>query len=769
MMNLDLLNDQQRKAAETLDGPVLILAGAGSGKTRALTYRVANLIDHGVEPWRILAITFTNKAAKEMKERIAKLVGERADEVWISTFHAMCAKILRRDIEKLGYTRSFTIYDDDDQTNVLKDIVKQLNIDDKAMTVRELRSKISDAKNHLLVPDEWFAESPKDFRSQQIHDVYSLYETRLKGANALDFDDLLVRTLELFADHPPVLESYRSRFTHVLVDEYQDTNFAQYSLVKLITQKSRNLCVVGDDDQSIYGWRGADIRNILDFEKDFPDATVIKLEQNYRSTANILDAANQVIAHNEGRKEKALWTDAPTGDPIKLFCAGDEREEAAWICDRMQQLRITGDAYGSIAVLYRTNAQSRVLEEMLMRAGIPYRIYGGLRFYDRKEVKDIIAYLRCIVNPSDDVSLRRIINQPKRAIGESTIQELVRYATEKEMPLYSALIDLPEALSARPRKCVREFGELMNELVLEHEDMSLSDFVKHLIEKTGLRTQYERDLAEEAKTRLENMDEFLGAVSEFEHAADEPTLENYLENVALISDLDNAVTSSQYVTLMTVHSAKGLEFPTVFISGLEEGIFPSGRSIQEEAKLEEERRLCYVAITRAMNHLYLSYATQRMIYNQLNYNACSRFIGEIPKRLLDDEWINKREKSFPGAMESYSHPTARRAPRQETKGPLTFGAPKIVTQGVGIGNKSAALGIQGVQKGFTPSAAASVPQSAVASLFSVGDRVMHRKFGEGNVTEIRGTGSDARIVIAFAAYGIKEFVSSIAPIVKVNG
>jgi len=437
-MNLDLLNEQQRLAAETLDGPVLILAGAGSGKTRALTYRVANLVDHGVEPWRILAITFTNKAAKEMKERITALVGERAGEVWVSTFHAMCAKILRRDIEKLGYSRSFTIYDDDDQTSVLKETLKQLDIDDKSLTVRELRWKIDDAKNRLLSPDEWFAQSPRDFRSQRIHDIYSGYEQRLRSANALDFDDLLVRTLELFADHPPVLDSYRQRFSHVLVDEYQDTNFAQYSLVKLLTKQSRNLCVVGDDDQSIYGWRGADIRNILDFEKDYPDATVIKLEQNYRSTSNILDAANQVIAHNESRKEKSLWTEAPPGELIKLFCAGDEREEAAWICDRMQQLMLAGEAYGSMAVLYRTNAQSRVLEEMLMRAGIPYRIYGGLRFYDRKEVKDIIAYLRCIVNPSDDVSLRRIINQPKRAIGESTIQELVRYATEKEIPLQRA-------------------------------------------------------------------------------------------------------------------------------------------------------------------------------------------------------------------------------------------------------------------------------------------------------------------------------------------
>ena len=767
-MNLDMLNEQQRKAAETLDGPVLILAGAGSGKTRALTFRVANLIDHGIQPWQILAITFTNKAAKEMKERIAKLVGERADDVWVSTFHAMCAKILRRDIEKLGYNRSFTIYDDDDQASVLKDVIKRLNIDDKVLPLRELRWKIRDAKNKLLTPDEWFEKSPRDYHSQQIHDVYTQYELHLKNANALDFDDLLVRTLELFADHPPVLESYRQRFSHVLVDEYQDTNFAQYSLVKLLTQKSRNLCVVGDDDQSIYGWRGADIRNILDFEKDFPDATVIKLEQNYRSTANILDAANQVIAHNESRKDKSLWTEEPAGETIKLFCAGDEREEAAWICDRMQQLHLSGDIYGSMAVLYRTNAQSRVLEEMLMRAGIPYRIYGGQRFYDRKEVKDVIAYLRCIVNPSDDVSLRRIINQPKRAIGESTIQELVRYAGDKEMPLFSALIDVPESLSARPRKCVHEFGELMNRLVLESEEMKLSEFVSHLIQETGLRAQYENDQSEEGKTRLENIDELMGAVGEYEQAAEEPTLSNYLENVALITDLDSAETSAQYVTLMTVHSAKGLEFPTVFIAGLEEGIFPSGRNMQDEAKLEEERRLCYVAITRAMKNLYISYASQRMIFNQLNYNAPSRFIAEIPRRLLDDEWIGQRERSFPGSEEPHGRMFQRRAPRAENVGPLTFGVPKIVTRGSGAGSKNAALGIPGVQKGFTPSAAASVPASAMASLFAIGDRVMHRKFGEGDVVEIHGNGNEARIVISFAAYGQKEFALSIAPIVKVN-
>lgn len=756
-MNLQGLNREQRKAAETLEGPVLILAGAGSGKTRALTYRIANLIDHGVAPWHILAITFTNKAAKEMKERVNLLVGESASDVWVSTFHAMCARILRRDIEKLGYSRSFTIYDDDDQASVLKELYKQYNIDEKTLNPRDVRAKISDAKNRLLGPDEWFAESPRDFRSQQIHDLYSAYERKLKHSNALDFDDLLVRTLELFADHPPVLESYREKFRYVHVDEYQDTNFAQYTLVKLITQQSRNICVVGDDDQSIYGWRGADIRNILDFEKDYPDATVIKLEQNYRSTANILDAANQVIAHNEGRMEKMLWTEAEEGDPIRVFCAGSERDEAAWICDRMQQLKLTGQDYGQMSVLYRSNAQSRVLEDMLVRAGIPYRIYGGLRFYDRKEVKDIVAYLRVIVNPSDDASLRRIINTPKRAIGDSTIAELVKHAAQEDMPLFSALVDIPESLSARPRKCVSEFGDLMNDLIVAKEEMGLLAFVTHLIEKTGLKAQYTRDESDEGKARVENIDEFLGAVAEYEKAAEDPTLEDYLENVALVSDLDNAEFGSKCVTLMTIHSAKGLEFPVVFMTGLEEGIFPTGRSLQNDDGIEEERRLCYVAITRAQKQLYISYATQRMLYNQVNYNAPSRFLKEIPSRLMDNQMTAKREHSFPGVMDSFSHPAPKRTPRYQS-----------TEAGHGLGAGRSALGIPGVQKGFTPSAASRMPAGAAPSLFKVGDRVMHRKFGEGTVHEIRGKGADARIIIAFAAYGLKEFVLSIAPIVKVN-
>lgn len=762
-MDLSMLNPQQRLAAETLEGPVLILAGAGSGKTRALTCRVANLMDHGIPAWSILALTFTNKAAREMKERITQLVGESAEDAWISTFHSTCARMLRRDIEKLGYSRSFVIYDDDDQGAVLKEILKRLNIDDKFLPPREIKSKISDAKNKLMGPDEWFQKTDRDYRSQMIHDVFVEYETRLKALNALDFDDLLVKTLELLCDHPPVLDSYRKRFRYVMVDEYQDTNYAQYMLVKLLTDQSRNLCVVGDDDQSIYGWRGADIRNILDFEKDYPDAKVIKLEQNYRSTANILDAANQVIAHNAGRKEKSLWTEAGEGETIKLFCAGDEREEAAWVADRIRQLNRKHEKYGNIAILYRTNAQSRVLEEMLMRAGIPYKVFGGQKFYDRKEVRDVIAYLRVIVNPADDVSLKRIINVPKRAIGDSTVQELVQHARDNDMPLYSALSDIPDSLSSRPRKCVSDFFMLMTMLVAMKETLPLGEFVKFLIEKTGLMEQYQREDTDESRARVENIQEFMGAVEEFERQSENATLEDYLENVALVTDLDQQEDDRGYVTLMTLHSAKGLEFPDVFMTGLEEGIFPSARSMMDENRMEEERRLCYVGITRARERLFISRASQRMLYNQVNHNAPSRFLDEIPSRLLQDEWAEKKEAAFvnmPAAaprQRGYgSGYGGRSAPAMEE-----LGKPRLTLHGN-------ALNIPGVQKGFAASKARELTSSAMQSLFQPGDRVMHRKFGEGVVVEVKGHGADARIQIEFTAYGIKEFSLSIAPIVKLE-
>ena len=591
-MNLNDLNPMQRRAAETLEGPVLILAGAGSGKTRTLTYRVANLLEHGVKAWHILALTFTNKAAREMRERIERLAGADAGEAWIGTFHSICCRILRRDIEKLGYERSFTIYDDDDQQRVIKAVLKELDIDEKFLPPKAVSADISDAKNRLLSPDEWLQKRGGDYRSQKTHDVMTRYEQRLRAANALDFDDLLVKTLQLFVEHPPVLEYYQGRFQYVHVDEYQDTNYAQYQLVRLITRESRNLCVVGDDDQSIYGWRGADIRNILDFEKDFPDTTVIKLEQNYRSTANILDAANQIIAHNEGRKEKELWTEDGEGEKITLYAAADERDEAAWICQRIRQLQRGGTPYGSIAILYRMHALSRVLEETLMRAGIPYHVYGGTRFYDRREVRDVLAYLRLIQNPADDISLSRIINVPKRAIGDSTVEQLTQYARQNDMSLYAAVAAPPDTLASRARKSVNDFSSLIVSLLLAKETLPLSEFVQKVIDDSGLIAQYQKEENEENQARIENIREFMGAVTEFEQKSEDKSLFAFLENVALVTELDNQDSAPSFVTMMTLHSAKGLEYDAVFMSGMEEGIFPSARAMQEDNRVEEERRLC---------------------------------------------------------------------------------------------------------------------------------------------------------------------------------
>ena len=798
-MNLDDLNREQRLAAETLEGPLLVLAGAGSGKTRALTYRVANLLEHCVPPWAIMAITFTNKAAAEMRERIEKLAGPGAQEVWVSTFHAGCAKILRRDIEKLGYTRSFTIYDDDDQMGALKEILKKLNIDEKFLPPREIKAKISDAKNRLLGPQEWFSSSDRDYRCQMIHDVFSAYEEKLKSSNALDFDDLIVRTLDLFTLHPPVLEAYQRKLRYIHVDEYQDTNYAQYMLVRLLAQQSRNLCVVGDDDQSIYGWRGADIRNILDFEKDFPDATVIKLEQNYRSSANILDAANQVIARNENRKDKALWTQQGPGEMIRLYRADDEREEAAWVCEQIRALEAQGEDASRCAVLYRTNAQSRVMEEAFVRTGVKYRIYGGLRFYDRKEVKDILAYLRVMINPADDISVRRIINVPKRAIGDTTVTELARYAAEQEMPLLTACMDVPDTLGSRAKKSVEKFGELMMSLTMMAESMKLTELVQYVIDTTGLESQYAKEDSDEARSRVENIREFVGAVQEFEDKADNPTLTDYLENVALVSDLDAMTEDGGAVTMMTLHSAKGLEFPNVFMIGMEENLFPSMRSRDDPARMEEERRLCYVGITRARERLYLSHASRRMLYNQMQFNDRSRFIDDIPARLIED--VSERHGGFATSRQDGWQSGQWRQPAW-SKGssfaqkPETASAWKPRPQsgvaqpqgqrqsfaawsrgsGMGMNNAERVGGttVAGVQRGMNPTAQV-VPSAAreaeKPSLFAAGDHVMHRKFGRGAVVRVSGSGADARIMIRFddTRVGVKEFALSIAPIIKTEG
>ncbi len=765
MIDLNALNPQQRAAVEKTEGPLLVLAGAGSGKTRVLTYRVAWLMEKGVQPWHILAITFTNKAAREMLERVQALVGEAAEDAWVSTFHSCCARILRRDIEKLGYKRQFAIYDEDDRMQVIKSVAKAMNLSDKEYPPKQIRAVISDAKNRMLTPTEWLKESGGDFRSRKLYEAYRQYEAVLKGNNALDFDDLLIKTLELLLDHPPVLEYYRDKFRYILVDEYQDTNAAQYALVRLLAGERHNLCVVGDDDQSIYGWRGADVRNILEFEKDFPECETIKLEQNYRSTGNILDAANQVIAHNAGRKEKVLWTEAETGERIALFHALDERDEANFIAAMAGKLIRSGERPGDVAVLYRTNAQSRVLEEAFVRGGTLYRVYGGQRFYERREVKDLVAYLRVLVNPDDDVSARRIINAPKRGIGEATIDKLDAYARENDMPLMSAVLDYENTdLSARPKKLLGAFAGLMIDLTELMYELKPSALLEEVIERTGYVKALEEDKNEENQSRIENIHELQGAVTEFEQANPDGSLQDFLENVALISDLDALNESGGAVTLMTLHSAKGLEFNDVFLAGMEEGVFPLTRAVFDENLLEEERRLAYVGITRAKRRLFLSHARTRALYNARSANEISRFVTEIPTRLIVEGAARMQPRRVPAPTVGRGGYGGGRvnAGIRGAAGYDPAGAGRTTT---GSAELDAKLGIAGVRKGF----GADVRYSRTIALFKPGDRVRHRVFGPGEVVEVIGAGAEQRVRIRFVNGSERTFSASAAPIVKVEG
>ena len=776
MIDLNALNPEQRAAVEQTEGPLLVLAGAGSGKTRVLTYRVAHLMEKGVAPWHILAITFTNKAAREMADRVHRLAGEDSEDAWISTFHSCCARILRRDIEKLGYKRQFAIYDEDDRMTVIKAVAKELNLNDKEYPPKVIRATISDAKNRMLTPTEWLKESGGDFRSKKLYEAYRAYEQSLRGNNALDFDDLLIKTLELLTEQPPVLQYYQDRFRYILVDEYQDTNAAQYELVRLLAGDRHNLCVVGDDDQSIYGWRGADVRNILEFEKDFPECVTIKLEQNYRSTGNILDAANQVIAHNAGRKEKALWTESEAGDRIALYHAMDERDEAAFICQMSKKLMRQGGQAGSIAVLYRANAQSRVIEDAFVRAGVPYRVYGGQRFYERKEVKDLIAYLRALVNPDDDVSLRRIINEPKRGIGEATIEKLADYARENDMPLMNAVLDWENVpLSSRPKKLLSEFAELMIDLTEQMYAMKPTEFVETLIDRTGYVRALEEQKSEENESRIENIKELQGAVTEFEQHNPEGSLQDFLENVALVSDLDAMNENGGAVTLMTLHSAKGLEFDSVFLAGMEEGIFPITRALFDDDQMEEERRLAYVGITRAKKRLFLSHAYTRALYNTRNANQLSRFVSEIPQRLIQ-EGVARMDvrRVAPPMQRGWNQPT--RSPYNDryranaNPGPggyrgtqsETAAARRPAPTPVAPNPNGVRLNIPGVSKGFGNSAGRGI------SVFKAGDSVRHRVFGLGTVQEVTGAGAQQKVRIRFDDGSERSFAVAAAPIVKVE-
>ena len=748
MIDLKGLNPPQREAVLHGDGPLLVLAGAGSGKTRVLTHRIARLIDEGVPPWSILAITFTNKAAREMRERVERLAGDMGRDAWILTFHACCARILRRDIDKLGYKPSFTIYDADDQMNVIKQLCKSMNLDEKRFPPREIRAAISDAKNRVLSPAEWAKESGEDFRAKTISEVYAAYERQLTANNALDFDDLILKTLTLFSEHPPVLAAYQHKFSHILVDEYQDTNMAQYMLVRLIAGESRNLCVVGDDDQSIYGWRGADLRNILEFERDFPDCRVIKLEQNYRSTSNILDAANQVIAHNAGRKEKALWTDAGEGEKIRVYRALDERDEAAWVVRAIEGRMKRGARAGDFAVFYRTNAQSRVLEEAMVRRGVPYRVYGGMKFYDRKEVKDVLAYMRAVANPDDDQSVRRIINEPRRGIGDATIETLAQFAQREGMSLLSAVISADEsALPPRALGAVRKFGALMLDLTQAGISLSAGEFLQEVLDKTGYVAAIRASKDPDAQTREENVMELAGAVAEYESQSPEGGLLGFLENVALVTDLDSMGERPEAVTLMTIHASKGLEFPHVIVTGMEETVFPLGRATFEDGLMEEERRLCYVAFTRAMQSLALTFAVSRMLYNQRRNNPPSRFLSEIPERLIEDDRARREPVRVPSPRAGYAPVSpAARGNAGTKRAPLAPGD------------------IPGVTKGFGGVVRAGAGAGAQA-LFSPGDRVTHKVFGAGTVLE----SNRDKIRIAFDTRGERTFPASIAPIRKIEG
>ena len=764
----DKLNEPQREAVYHTDGPLLILAGAGSGKTRVLTHRIAYLIgERGVNPWNILAITFTNKAAEEMRQRVDNLVGFGAESVWVSTFHSACVRILRRFIDRLGYENHFTIYDTDDQKTLIKEVCRKVDVDTKVFKERSLLSAISSAKNEMILPDEFELNAGGDFAKMKIAKVYREYEAQMRANNALDFDDLLVKTVQLLQTHPDVLESYQERFRYIMVDEYQDTNTVQFQLVSLLAGKYKNLCVVGDDDQSIYKFRGANIRNILDFEHEFPDAKVIKLEQNYRSTGNILNAANSVIANNRGRKEKSLWTENGEGELIRLRQFDTAFDEADFIGEDIKSAVRQGGSYNDSAVLYRTNAQSRLLEEKFIAMNIPYKIVGGVNFYARREIKDLLAYLKTIDNGRDDVAVRRIINVPKRGIGLTTINRIQESATERGIGFYEALL-APGLIAGVGRSATKldSFAALIEYFKTLAEEMNITDLLQEVIEKTGYIESLENEDKEEAKTRKENIDELISKAATYEESCqdkdEKATLSGFLEEVALVADIDSLDEDQEYVVLMTLHSAKGLEFPRVYLAGMEDGLFPGYMSINagDREELEEERRLCYVGITRAEQELTLTSARRRMVHGETQYNPMSRFVKEIPRELLDTG--NKKftqETEMPAQQNTYAR--AREAFRAQAFAGALGGMTPAKNQGVGK-PLTGSQALASLQKGSQLAAGGNGPLG-----YEVGDRVRHVKFGEGTVTDIKEGGRDHEVTIEFDSVGTRKMFAKFAKLVKV--
>jgi DNA helicase II / ATP-dependent DNA helicase PcrA len=731
------LNKEQQEAVQHIDGPLLILAGAGSGKTRVLTHRIAYLINEKrVYPSNILAITFTNKAANEMKDRIEKLVENEKDSIWVSTFHSMCVRILRKDIEKLGYDRNFVIFDYADQQTVIKDCLKELNLNDKNFPPKTMLQEIGKAKDELIEPVTFTKMYASDYRMGKVAKIYELYQNKLKQNNAVDFDDIIVLTVKLFLDNPPVLEFYQRKFKYVLVDEYQDTNTSQYSLISLVSRGYGNLCVVGDDDQSIYGWRGANIRNILDFEKEFKGCKVIKLEQNYRSTQTILEAANCVIRNNLGRKKKTLWTDNLKGNNIQCFTGGNEHEEALFVAGEIKKHMLSENrGYKDFAVLYRINAQSRVLEDMLNRDGIPYKIIGGLKFYDRKEIKDIIAYLRLIQNPADNISLKRVINVPKRGIGGTTVEYAEEEANQRGCSIYSIISCASEVQTLqRALAKLENFVALISRFRILKEDMKISELMHEVIEQSGILKELEAEDTIESQTRIENIKELISVALEFEAQNEDSSLEAFLAQASLSSDIDKMDQNSESVILMTIHSAKGLEFPVVFMVGMEEGVFPGFRTMTDEDEIEEERRLCYVGITRAREKLYMTNAFCRMLFGNTTYNKVSRFVKEIPEGLLDGH-VKKEIKKQP-------------------EGNFSTGS----DASLGIGGKNPGFG-----KMFVP------PVNKAGSMdFNVGDNVEHKKFGLGVISLIEKEKDDYKLEIQFENAGMKRLMAAFANLTKIE-
>ena len=729
----DTLNDRQCEAVKHTEGPLLITAGAGSGKTKVLTCRIAHLLELGVAPYRILAITFTNKAAREMKERVENLVGAEADRIWLSTFHSFCAKLLRFEVDGFhGYTRNFTIYDSSDQLVLVKDCLKKLNLDDKQFMPRSVLGTISSAKN-VLMDAKAFAAKASDFYEQKVADVYALYQEKLRENNAVDFDDLLFLAVRLLQEKEEVREKYQSRFQYILVDEYQDTNHAQYALTKILAARWRNICVVGDADQSIYAWRGADIRNIIDFTRDYPDAASIKLEQNYRSTKTILHAANAVIDNNESRPKKTLWTENPAGNKIIHYQAQTEHDEADYIAGIIyNRHEISHEPYGDMAILFRTNAQSRVLEEKLMRYAIPYTMVGGTKFYDRKEIKDVLAYLRLLYNPEDSLSLTRIINVPKRNIGATTMEHVAAYAEEQGISLFEALSSTDEIpVTKRARTSLENFAAMIFDLLNDIEGKDVLSLIETVIKQTGYGDMLDKEAEHDpqGESRKENVGEFLSVAKDYMDSNPDGNLQDFLENVALVSDVDDFESSDSKVTLMTLHAAKGLEFPVVFLTGLDEGLFPHSRTLLDPAQVEEERRLAYVGITRAERQLYVTNAITRTMYGRISAYMPSRFLAEIPPQLMEDY---HRKSAMP---------------------------------------QSRTTAVPGKQRVsiLTKPVASSLPKKhAVTDTFAKGDKVRHKIWGIGTVLDVIGEGPNMQMKIQFPTKGVRQVVVKYAPLEKIQ-